>query len=281
MMDHKWYDFSPYVDTPKHWNATVLACALLLVVYGTNVLLFEFSPGNVWGYAYGILASFLMLAVAALGVRRRTMKRAARRNLGRSQHWLQFHLYGGTVCMLLVLMHTGFAIPHGILNWWLWLFSFWVTISGFFGVLLQKTVPRMLASGLNMEVVYERIPDLVRQTREKAEAVIAGCGSPVKTFYFKNIAGTLIVPETHLMYYLDITGGIQSRIRQFSYLRSVLSPTEQEKLDALENIYRTKLEIDAHFTLQKSLRWWLVLHLPASLVLLMLLAIHVYAVILY
>ena len=83
------------------------------------------------------------------------------------------------------------------------------------------------------------------------------------------------------MYYVDITGGIQSRVRQFTYLRNVLSAPEQEALDSLELLYKTKLELDAHFTLQKALRWWLYLHVPVSLLLLALVGLHLFAVIYY
>jgi hypothetical protein len=139
----------------------------------------------------------------------------------------------------------------------------------------------MLASGLDIEVVYERIPELIRQTREKAEAVIALCSDPVKEFYMRNIAGSLIEPEPNLIYYIDITGGIQSRMQQFSYLRKVLPTDERESLDTLEDIFRNKLQMDAHFTLQRALQWWLYLHIPVSLVLLALLAIHLFAVFYY
>ncbi len=277
----KWNNIEQYVDSPEWWRAFLYAATGSIVVYLVNVLLFEFSPGNWWGLTYGTIASLLMVGVALLGVRRRLMKKAATKNLGRSSVWLQFHLYGGSLCMLMVFMHTGFTIPNGMLDFWLWVFSVWVTLSGLLGVLIQKTIPRMLASGLDIEVVYERIPELIRQTREKAEAIIAQCSDPVKEFYMRNVAGSLIAPEPNLIYYIDITGGIQERMRQFSYLRNVLPSDEREKLDTLEDIFKNKLQMDAHFTLQRALQWWLYLHLPVSLILLSLLAIHLYAVFYY
>jgi hypothetical protein len=75
-----------------------------------------------------------------------------------------------------------------------------------------------------------------------------------------------------------VTGGIQSCIRRFEFLRGVLSVEEKEKLDSLQDMYRTKLELDAHYSLQKSLRWWLFTHVPLSLVLLLMIALHVWAV---
>ena len=55
----------------------------------------------------------------------------------------------------------------------------------------------------------------------------------------------------------------------------------QRKLDDLQAMYKTKLEIDAHYTLQKALRWWLYLHVPVSIVLIVLLALHIFAVVYY
>ena len=280
-MSHPWHDARRFADVPKHWNAWLLASAGCLAVFLVNVAFFRFDAGNLWGIAYGTLAALFMIGAALFGARRRMMARAAKRKLGRSRAWLQFHLYGGALAMLLVLMHTGFRIPSGAQNCWLWALSLWVTGSGLLGVALQKIIPRMLASGLEIEVVYERIPELVRQLRARAEAVIADSTAPVKEYYFKNLAPSLIAPEARLVYYIDITGGLQSRLRQFSYLRNVLAADEQRALDALEDMYRTKLELDAHFTLQKALRWWLYLHVPASLVLLALLAVHLFSVIYY
>ena len=53
------------------------------------------------------------------------------------------------------------------------------------------------------------------------------------------------------------------------------------QIDLLERDYRTKLEIDAHYTLQRALRWWLWLHVPASLVLLVFVAVHLFTVLYY
>ena len=53
---------------------------------------------------------------------------------------------------------------------------------------------------------------------------------------------------------------------------------EKEKLDRLQSFYKTKLEIDAHYTLQRTLRWWLFLHVPLSLVVLVLMMIHLLSV---
>ena len=263
--------------------ARLFVAAVILAgsVFILNATVADVRPSNIWGLTYGTLAALLMVGVALLGVRRRMTKFALKARLGNAQTWLQFHLYGGALCMLLTFMHTGFRQPHGVLTWWLWFLSIWVTVSGFLGVILQKWIPRLLTSGLAIEVVYERIPELIAEISEKVNALVANCTEPVKDFYQKNLAMALVTPRPRLIYCIDITGGIQARLKQFDYLRGFLPVTEKEKLGALEAFYKTKLEIDAHYTLQRILRLWLYTHVPASLILLVLLGLHLFAVLYY
>jgi hypothetical protein len=274
MVSLKSINLSSWSRSPEWLQAFVLSVLLCLLVYALNALFFEVNAGNWWGLTYGILASLLMVGAALYGIRRRKPGL----NVGTSRTWVLFHIYGGTVFMLLVFMHSGFRFPTGALNWWLLSLSLWVTVSGILGIVLQQWLPKILTSGLSVEAVYERIPELVTQIRMRAENLIETCTDPVQEFYRKNIASALAIPQPKLIYYLDITGGIQSRTRQFEYLRRVLSMEEQEKLDRLESMFKTKLELDAHYTLQKALRWWLYTHVPLSIVLLVLVALHLYAV---
>jgi len=270
-----------WIQSPV-WFFTFAICSFIcIVVFILNTVISEARPYNTWGLSYGIAATILMFSVALYGIRRRIVKYTKRYGAGSSKTWVQFHIYGGTLFLLLTFMHSGFRIPGGTLTWWLWFLSIWITLSGILGVLLQKWIPKILTSGLSIEVHYERIPELISEIKKKAEDLINGCDGTIRDFYQKNLALSLIGPEPRLIYYIDITGGIQSQIKQFHYLRKFLPAEEKEKLDQLELIYKTKLEIDAHFTLQKALRWWLYLHLPVSIVLIVLVALHLYTVLYY
>lgn len=266
------------IRNPKHFLIFLGITGVLLILYFLNLLLDVVTPGNGWGIFYGTIATILMGAVALLGVRRRAMKMAAKRNIGKVQYWVQFHLYAGMLALLFMFMHTGFSMPSGLLDICLWVTAVWVTVSGLLGVLVQKIIPKMIASGLTLEVIYERIPDLVTQIRERAEKIIPDCSDPIKDLYQRNLSAVLLSPKFRSIYFLDITGGIQRRMRPFDYLRRVLPFAEQEKLDQLRALYKAKLEIDAHYTLQSLLRVWLYTHLPASLLLLMLIVLHLYSV---
>lgn len=269
-----------WVQRPDWLLAFAAATAVCLLAYLINALVAEVRPGSAWGRTYGALAALLMLGAALLGVRRRTM-RLSRLALGRVQDWVQFHVYGGTLAFLLVLLHTGFRRPVGTLGWWLLALTLWVTLSGLLGVVLRKWIPRLLASGLNLEVLYERIPELTADVRKRAEALMASAPAPVEDFYHQRIAPDLARPRVRLIYFLDITGGIQDLLREFGFLRKLLTAEERPRLDELESLYRVKLEMDAHFTLQKALRGWLYGHVPVSLVLLLLVAIHIVSVLYY
>jgi hypothetical protein len=267
-----------FIRNSKHFLIFLGMTGVLFIFYFLNLLLDVVTPGNGWGILYGTIATILMGGVALLGVRRRAMKIAAKRNIGKVQYWVQFHLYAGMLALLFMLMHTGFSLPSGLLDVCLWVTAVWVTVSGLLGVLIQKIIPKMIASGLTLEVIYERIPDLVIQIRERAEKIISDCSDPIKDFFQGNISAVLLSPKFRSIYFLDITDGIQRRMRPFDYLRRVLPFAEQEKLDQLQALYKAKLEIDAHYTLQSLLRVWLYTHLPASLLLLILIVLHLYSI---
>lgn len=272
---------SNLVQSTGAWRAFVAATLLALAVLAVNLFTDELQPGNAWGLAYGTLAAVLMFAVALFGVRRRVVPITKRVGLGRAQTWVQFHVYAGTVALLLFLMHAGFRWPNSALGWWLFVLSIWVSVSGLLGVFLQKWIPRILTSGLSIEVLYDRIPELIAEIRERAEQLVAASAEPVREFYRRNVAPALHGPQVRLVYYFDITGGIRTQTRQFEYLRKLLDGEEQRRFAELEEYYRAKLEIDAHYTLQRALRWWLYLHVPPSLALLALIGLHLFTVLYY
>ena len=259
----------------------VVLLVLCLGSLTANLLLDELAPYTVWGMGYGIAATVFLLLVIAWAVRRRTVKIATRLRLFSSRTWLHMHVYGGLLFLLLVAMHSGFRLPSGLLTGLLWGLSLWTVLSGFVGLALQNWIPRVLASGLSIEVLYERVPELIVEIRRKAEELCATCEESVQSLYQQHMAATLAGPHRRLIYFVDITGGIQSRLDGFHYLRRFLPAEEKAKLDELEGLFRTKLEIDAHYTLQQALRWWLFLHVPPSLVLLVLVGVHLFTVFYY
>jgi len=153
-----------FVQSPQWFWTFVLSLSICVLAYLVNAIFFEVRPNTPWGLTYGALAALLMFGAAFWGIRRRSMSFSPIR----SMQWVQFHVYGGALAFVLVLMHIGFRWPQGGLNIWLLILTLWVTISGLFGVLLQKTIPRILTSGLALEVNYNRIPVLITELHQRA-----------------------------------------------------------------------------------------------------------------
>lgn len=267
-----------WIQSPLWFMGFGIAVAVCLILFALNALFGRIHPSSTWGLGYGIAATVLFVGVFFYGVKRRTMRIRA---LGRAWYYLQFHVYGGTLFLLLALMHVGFRVPHGVLTWWLWVLSIWVVASGLLGIVLQKWIPTLLSAGVTTEVNYDRIPELTEEIRERAERLVETSDYAVQDFYRNDVAPVLAAPQFRPIYYLGISGGLQAQTNQFRHVRAMLSSEERVKLNALEDMVGTKLEIDAHYTLQKALRWWLYLHVPVSVVLAALLAFHIFTVLYY
>ena len=266
----------------RRWRrGFLLALAACLAAFLANAVLSDVRPASAWGLGYGAAATLVMLGVALFAARRRSMRLATRLGLGRARSWLYFHVYGGTLFLVLLLLHTGFRLPEGGLAWLLWALALWTVLSGFLGLGLQQWIPKALGSGLGVEVHYDRIPALVAELKTRADAVAAAASEPVQRVYARKVAPELRAPAWRWIYFVDITGRIQSRLGEFEYLRQRLPAEERGRAAELEGLFRTKLEMDAHYTLQSVLRGWLLLHVPASLVLVGLVAVHVFTVLYY
>ncbi len=181
----------------------------------------------------------------------------------------------------MVVVHSDFGVPHGWVTSWLWGLSIWTVVGGLVGRGLQRWIPGLITAGLSNEVLYERIPELVADLAKRAAEISAASGPEIGDLYERSIASQLEAPKRRWRYFLDITGGTRERLRPVRYLRDKLSGEEAARLDALEDLYRAKLEIDAHYTLQQALRTWLWLHLPTSLLLWVFLALHLWGVLRY
>jgi len=263
-----------WIQSPQWFLGFGIAVAVCLVVFALNIVFGRVHPGNTWGLSYGIAAAVLFVGVFFYGVKRRTMKVRA---LGRAWYYLQFHVYGGTLFLLLMLMHVGFKVPQGVLTWWLWALSLWVVGSGLLGIVLQKWIPTLLSGGVRTEVNYDRIPELVEDVRERAEKAAESADYAVREFYRRELAVDFGMPRFRPIYFLGITN-VGSKSSLFDSLRMMQTAEERAKLTELEQLHSAKLDIDAHYTLQKALRGWLYLHVPVSVVALGLLGFHIFTV---
>jgi hypothetical protein len=246
-------------------------------VLAANAWLSEVSPLTWWGTSYGIAAGALLILALGYAARRRM----PRRGPWTAHAWLHLHVFAGVFFLVLVLMHTGFRWPAGMLGWALWILSVWTVATGLMGIVIQSWIPRVLSSGLATEVHFDRIPALVASSAERAEALVALCGESVRRYYVGTLAPAMKQPQPRLIYLVDITGGIQARVSDFEYLTRLADAAEAQRVDELKELFKTKLEMDAHYTLQRALRWWVYAHVPTVGLLLVLAGLHVFTILYY
>jgi hypothetical protein len=116
---------------------------------------------------------------------------------------------------------------------------------------------------------------------ERAEALVELSGESVRRYYREALATMMSGPQPRLIYFVDVTGGIQQQVRDFDYLSRFADPDEGQRLAELRDLFRTKLEVDAHYTLQRALRWWVYGHVPLVGLLVVLVAAHIATILYY
>lgn len=237
-------------------------------------------PGDPVGITFGSAALALLTLAMLYGARRRAMARVSRWRLGSARGWLRWHVLGSLLFLLAVMLHAGPGWPAGAMSWSLWLLSLWTVTSGAAGLALQRTLPRVLTERSATEVLYERIPALVIELRERAEALVDHESSPLRPFYERRLAPMLAAPHRDPFVLLGADQG-QRRLESIDHLRPLLPDDERSRLEDLEELVQTKLDLDVHYTLQQALRGWLWLHVPPAVVLWLLAAVHVATVLYY
>jgi hypothetical protein len=248
----------------------------MLTAWAAGAWLTPWSPKRGLGLAFGIAAALAFVFEMAY-----PWRRSRARPLGNAQRWLQAHVYLGALAFLAVLIHAGFHLPGGAMGWALLLLSAWTTASGIVGVWLQKWLPSVMAEGLRVEALYERIPALVEHLLQEADALMANASEVLERFYLTEVRTRLATIEPSWAYLLDVRAGRERALEPFRRMSSFVDPAEKDVVNDLSMIRMEKMDLDVHYSLQGILRSWLILHVPPAAVLMALVVVHVLAWALY
>jgi hypothetical protein len=234
----------------------------------------------------------MMLYAGLLGAR----KRVPTWRLGRAQTWMRGHLWLGLLSLLLILYHAGFHF-RGPLTLVMMLLFFIVIGSGILGALIQHYVPGFMTSRVPLETIYEEIPHVRAQLCEEADQLAAAiCGplDPSLTEETEAQAETVLVEIEHddrarfrdvylqkVRPYLADPEGPGAELAEplrsgetFEALRRLLAPQVHPVLDDLENICEEEQQLSRQIRIYRWLHAWLLVHVPLSIALLVLGAIH-------
>jgi hypothetical protein len=271
-----------------------------LVIFGGSLLLYgvyrapfaaRSMGGTTTGLAFGSAGFAFMIFAALLGAR----KRVPVYRFGRAQTWMRGHLWLGLLTLPLILFHSGFRYGHGLTAWLMTLLIV-VVVSGVFGAALQHYMPRVMTREVTMETIYEEIGHVRAQLLEEAEELmkqatggdkkVAAEGdepdsaapavavmdevAPLRNFYEQELKPFLEKPVARGS---PLGDAAQSR-SVFAQLRTLMPASLHTTIEDLEGICEEERQLTLQSHLHLWLHGWLLLHIPLSLALILLGAIH-------
>lgn len=267
------------------------------------------SGGSWPGLIYGIIGLALMLFAGLLGARRKVPTW----RLGRGASWLRGHIWLGLLSYPIIFFHSGFQFGGSLTLVLMILFTI-VVLSGIFGVILQQFLPRMMMTQVPLETIYEQIDSIVEQLRSDADNLVyalsgtvqipppagaaeprAGGGvarqgepRPTEPNPRPAPAGPLLGSDTFANIYtgdirpflecdLPRNGPLSTPAKanaMFQFLRTSLPAPLHETVSEIESICDERRQLNQQKQLHHWLHGWLLLHVPLSLALLLLAAVH-------
>jgi hypothetical protein len=260
---------------PRWFRATAVVCVITLALYVALAWWAPWQPGRFWGLTFGSVAMALFVNAGLYPLRRRLQAWP----LGTVQRWLQLHIYGSIVALVLVLGHMGFRWPTGAMGWWLFGLTVWTTATGLLGVALQKWLPARLSRNLGIEVIYERLPEQVERLHGEANTLMTGASESLRRVYEQDVAPLLAGPRLRWTAVFDLRGNRARTIEPLTRFDQYVEESDRDRLRALTTIVNDKLDLDVHASVQRALRFWLYTHVPPAMLLLALLVVHVAAVV--
>jgi hypothetical protein len=197
--------------------------------------------------------------------------------LGKSETWLQIHIYLGFFSTLLFLIHLNFRLPHG----WFGLLLAWLFVavsgSGVVGLFFSRVLPRRLAMR-GGEVIFEKIPGLRHALRTEAETLAFGPDARsvvIAEFYAKRLARFFSGPKNFWKHLVESRREASGLLAELEDLLRFANDPEKEKIGRLATLVRQKDGLDYHRALQLALKLWLFVHIPLTYGLLLFTALHI------
>jgi hypothetical protein len=266
-------------------SCVLLGAACFLYALGRPAAPTAPMGGTPLGLAFGIVGFAFMIFAGLLGAR----KKVPVWRLGRAQTWMRGHLWLGLLSLPLILFHAGFHAGGPLTAALLWLLII-VVASGVFGAALQHFMPATMTRELPLETIYDEIEHVRTQLRSEAaeQLVRAQTIAPPEDPDEEGAAAATVAPATPLVAFYEreirpylehaprrttLSDRAQSE-RAFSAARLLLPPVLHPAVDDLESICEEERQLARQARLHRWLHAWLLVHVPLSIALVLLGAVH-------
>lgn len=273
----------------RRWSlATLVLAALAFVVYAALAGREGDWPtgGSLVGLWYGIIGSGLMVYAGLLSALRRVPSWWW---IGGRKTWLRGHIWLGTLSGLFILLHSGFRLG-GPLEQVLWVVLALTLATGFYGLILQQFLPRLITARVPCESPYEQIPHLCGLLRRRADTLVesvAGSGGAeddggararLRRFYEDEVR--IFLGSTYRRS-SPLASPVRAQVVMGSFRALAGSPEAMDRWDEVGRICEERRLLGEQERYQNLLHGWLIVHIPLSAALLVLGAAHAIASLYY
>ena len=259
------------------------------------------------GIIYGLLAFGIFLFASLLGAR----KKKPLWKIGHPRVWLRAHIWLTIFSIPLILFHCGFKSGSSMTTLLVIVYGV-VMVSGFFGLALQQFMPSLMRKTLDQEVVFEQIPyirtlllESARKLRETLakEVKPAPTPTPATPAAEASAAGataaavvsppTSTAPELDLQILIDFfdhdvlpylaarngakmaLGRQQASDDYFRLIKLGVPASYANSIDELQGWCDDRRRMDLQSVMHHWLHGWLLIHVPISILLLLLTVWHI------
>jgi hypothetical protein len=231
----------------------------------------EWTPWPSGSTTLGLLLGLAAAAIIAFEMLLWPRKKLRRYRLGRTRIWMYWHVWLGLASVPLAVAHAGFRFGGPLTTAVLVLFLI-VIASGVWGLALQQVLPQRLLNAFSTETIEtedDASLHLAREGRELVDAAIRP-GEPLFDLFQNEVAPYL-------------SGGRRSGSVLYSASRAAnaFADLADRQPEARAVIRRLQEMCDRRrqYESQRQIHWWLhnwlLVHLPLSVALSVLLAVHV------
>ncbi|MCP4846373.1 MAG: hypothetical protein GY899_00300 [Verrucomicrobiaceae bacterium] len=179
--------------------------------------------------------------------------------------WMQLHIYIGFLSVVLFLVHIRFRMPNGVFEGVLAAVFTIVSLSGVIGILLSRSIPRLLTNS-GESLVYERIPALRTLLMSQAEDIVVAAEKEVESssltdFYIENLR-PYFKKRQSIWRMLSGRSGMRDLVSRLENLQHYLDTRELPALEQLNGLVEQKHNLDFQYSGQRVLKLWLFVHIP-------------------
>ena len=227
--------------------------------------------------ALGFVGAGIILFLSTFRIRRLVYTK----KIGSMDGWRQAHLYLGLLCAFIILIHSEFRVtgPFGIIMAVLFIFS---VATGILGSVLYRVVPVWLSKhGVDALEMDKRRKDPSEYIKD-AEAIIENSSKEFVEYFNNQVRPRFVYSPSALSYLLrDETDITNARKKIFDQLKLDAPKLEKQTVVILENLYSERDAMEYKWARLQTLRWWILIHAPATAALLATIVFHIASVFYY